>query len=302
MRHLLSLTYIDAVVRAGSIRKAAETLAITSTALNRRILAMEEELGVPIFERLPRGVRLTAAGEILINHVRIQLSDMERVKSQIADLSGERRGHVAIACSQALLPYFLPDQISTYRKDHPAVTFSVLLRDRAAAEQALMDLSADLALVFEPVRLTEFQHLLTIRQPVHAVMTRDHPLAGNESVRLRECVQFPLALPTADFGVRYLLETAVRRTSLSIEPTVESDSFEFLRSHAVAENILAFQIPIGLPPDEETSNVISRPVDARDIPPGLLYFGQLHSRTLPVAAARFAHQMMENFEARFECV
>jgi len=270
MRHLLSLTYIDAVVRAGSIRKAAETLAITSTALNRRILAMEEELGVPIFERLPRGVRLTAAGEI--------------------------------ACSQALLPYFLPDQISTYRKDHPAVTFSVLLRDRAAAEQALMDLSADLALVFEPVRLTEFQHLLTIRQPVHAVMTRDHPLAGNESVRLRECVQFPLALPTADFGVRYLLETAVRRTSLSIEPTVESDSFEFLRSHAVAENILAFQIPIGLPPDEETSNVISRPVDARDIPPGLLYFGQLHSRTLPVAAARFAHQMMENFEARFECV
>jgi len=164
MRHLLPLTYIDAVVRAGSICKAAETLAITSTALNRRILAMEEELGVPIFERLPRGVRLTAAGEILINHVRIQLSDMERVKSQIADHSGERRGHVAIACSQALLPYFLPDQISTYRKDHPAVTFSVLLRDRAAAEQALMDLSADLALVFEPVRLTEFQHLLTIRQ------------------------------------------------------------------------------------------------------------------------------------------
>jgi len=277
-------------------------MAITSTALNRRILAMEEELGVPIFERLSRGVRLTAAGEVLINHVRSQLSDMERVKSQIADLSGERRGHVAIACSQALLPYFLPDQISTYRKEHPAVTFSVLLRDRAAAEQALVDLSADLALVFEPVRLTEFQHLLTIRQPVHAVMTWDHPLAGNKSVRLRECVEYPLAVPTADFGVRQLLESAVRRTSLSIQPTVQSDSFEFLRNHAVAENILAFQIPIGLPPNGEIPNVTSRPIDTRDIPPGLLYFGQLHGRTLPVAAARFAHQMMENFETRFECV
>ena len=52
MRHLLPLKYIDAVAKAGSIRKAAETLAITSTALNRRILAMEEDLGVPIFERL----------------------------------------------------------------------------------------------------------------------------------------------------------------------------------------------------------------------------------------------------------
>jgi DNA-binding transcriptional LysR family regulator len=87
---------------------------------------MEEELGVPIFERLPRGVRLSTAGEILIHHIRAQLGDMERVKSQIVDLAGERRGHVSIACSQALLPYFLPEQISSYRKNHQEVTFSVL--------------------------------------------------------------------------------------------------------------------------------------------------------------------------------
>ena len=55
MKHLLPLKYIDAVADAGSIRQAAERLAITSTALNRRVIAMEEELGVPIFERLPRG-------------------------------------------------------------------------------------------------------------------------------------------------------------------------------------------------------------------------------------------------------
>ncbi len=81
MRYLASIRYIDAVVKAGSIRAAADTLAITSTALNRRILAMEEELGVPIFERLPHGVRLSAAGEIYIHHIRNQLSDMERVRS-----------------------------------------------------------------------------------------------------------------------------------------------------------------------------------------------------------------------------
>ena len=116
------------------IRKAAVTLAITSTALNRRILVMEEELGVFIFERLARGVRLTTAGEILIHHIRKQLIDMERVKSQIADLTGERRGHVSIACSQALFSFFLPEQIVVYRKEHPVVRFSVLLRDRAAAD------------------------------------------------------------------------------------------------------------------------------------------------------------------------
>ena len=301
MKHLLPLAYINAVSKAGSIRKAAETLAITSTALNRRILSMEEELGVPIFERLPRGVRLTIAGEILIHHIREQLNDMERVKSQIADLIGERRGHVSIACSQALLSFFLPEQIAVYRKEHPAVTFSVLLRDRAAAEQALTDFSADLLLVFEPIRLFEFQTLLNIRQPLHAVMAKDHPLAASESLRLRECLQFPLALPTEEFGVRQLLEAAIRRTSLSLDPVVVSDSFEFLQSHAIAENIIAFQIPIGLPGNDDHSKIVSRPVAVQDVPPGLLYFGQLRGRTMPVAAARFAHQMMEHFQSRYEC-
>ena len=300
MKHLITLFYIDAVARVGSIRKAAETLSITSTALNRRILAFEEELGVAIFERLPRGVRLSTAGEILIHHIRSQLSDLERVRSQIADLSGMRRGHVSIACSQALLPYFLPEQISLYRGEHPAVTFSVHLRDRAAAEQALADHTADLALVFEPVRMSEFETLLTVRQPVHAVMSPAHPLAEKPSVRLRQCLGFPVALPTAPYGVRHLLEAAVRRTSLSLVPAVESDSFEFLRHHALAEGIVTFQIPIGLPAGAD-SRAVSRPVDARDVPPGLLYLGQLRSRALPVAAARFAQQMQNALVQRYDC-
>jgi DNA-binding transcriptional LysR family regulator len=301
MRHLLPLRYVDAVARAGSIRKAAEMLSITSTALNRRILAMEEELGVPIFERLPRGVRLSAAGEILLHHIRAQLSDLERVKSQIADLAGERRGHVSIACSQALLPRFLPEQIASYRRAHPAVTFSVYLRDRAAAEKALVDHSADLALVFEPVRLSDFQILLIVRQPVYAIMTINHPLAGQGTVRLRDCLRFPTALPTIPYGVRELLETAVRRTSLKLQPVIESDSFEFLRYHALVEDIITFQIAIGLPASIASQGFVARRVAERDVPSGVLYVGQLQGRILPMAAARFANQILDAFDKRFDC-
>ncbi len=301
MRHLLPIRYVDAVARTGSIRKAAETLAITSTALNRRILAMEEELGVPIFERMPRGVRLTAAGEILLHHIRNQMSDMERVKSQIADLSGERRGHVAIACSQALLPYFLPEQIAAYRRIHPAVTFGVHLRDRAAAERALVELTADLALVFEPVRLSDLQILMTVRQPVHAVMRPGHPLAARDTLRLRDCLRFPIALPTAPYGVRDLLEIAVRRTSLKLRPAVESDSFEFLRHHILEEDAVTFQIAVGLAPAGNPQGFVDRPLDEGDVPPGLLYVSQLRGRILPVAAGRFADQLLGAFSERFDC-
>ena len=70
MRHLQTLRLIEDVARVGSIRKAAEDLNITSSALNRRIQRFEEEFGSQIFERLPRGVRLNPAGELLMQHIR----------------------------------------------------------------------------------------------------------------------------------------------------------------------------------------------------------------------------------------
>jgi DNA-binding transcriptional LysR family regulator len=300
VRHLLSLLYLDAIVRAGSMRKAAESLSITSTALNRRILSMEQELGAPIFERLARGVRLSAAGEILIHHTRAQLADMERVKSQIADLSGIRRGHVSIACSQAVLPVFLPEQIAEYRSKHPAVTFSVLRRDREATEQALVDHSADLALVFEPIRFADFGTLLTVRQPIHVLMSKGHPLAKALSVRLRDCLRYPIAMPTHLYGVRSILDNAMLRSSVKLRPAIETDSFEFLRQFARQGKTISFQIPIGISAGKKGSDDVSRPIDPRDVPPGVLYLGQLRGRTLPVAASRFAEQIAIALANKFE--
>ncbi|WP_224702670.1 LysR family transcriptional regulator [Devosia aquimaris] len=300
MRYLTSARYIVAVAKAGSIRKAAEALSITSTALNRRILDLEEELGAPIFERLPRGVRLSSAGEILIHSLRNQLSDMDRVRSQIADLSGVRRGHVSIACSQALVPYFLPSQIAHYRQAHPNVSFGVHVRDREAAERALADHTADIAIVFEPVRMAEFHTIISVRQPVHAVMARNHPLADKQTLRLGDCLNYPIALPTLPYGVRNLMELAALRTARALTPMIESDSFDFLRHYAAQEHLVSFQIPIGLSLAKTGGMVISTPLDTRDVPAGILYMGQLKGRTLPVAAARFAAQLSSAFADEYE--
>ncbi len=300
MRYMTSIRFIDAVARAGSIRRAAEELAITSTALNRRILAIEDELGAPIFERLPRGVRLNSAGELFIHHIRNQMSDLERVRAQIADLAGERRGKVSIACSQALLPYFLPEQISAYRREHPGVSFGVHLRDRAAAEAALTDHTADIAIVFEPVRMAEFHTLMRVRQQLHAVLSPTHPLAERPVLRLRECLQYPVALPTNPYGVRYLLEAALQNSTLEANAVIESDNFEFLRYYAGAEHTITFQIPIGLPEPSAGQTVLSVPIDPKDVPPGILYMGQLRHRTLPVAAAKFAAGLSTVLASRYE--
>ena len=64
------LKILDAVIRAGSMRKAAAQLNVSPSSLNRQILALEDEIGAPIFERLPRNLRLTASGELIILHMR----------------------------------------------------------------------------------------------------------------------------------------------------------------------------------------------------------------------------------------
>ncbi len=293
MRYTLPLQYVEAVVRYGSIRKAADVLSITSTALNRRILSMEEELGVELFERLPRGVRLTSAGEIFLQTARMHLAELARVKSQISDLKGARRGHISIACSQAMMPSFLPEQIAKYRHEHPGVTFNALVRDRASAEQALVEMTADLALVFEPLQMADFQVIHTEPQPIYAIMSKDHPLSSKEKLRLTDCLEYPLALPQAPIGVRYLLEVAMRNSPVKLEPAIESDSFEFLRYHALHEQVITFQIAVGLPVKADLMGLVTRQLDERDVPPGVLYFGQLRGRTLPVAAAKFANQLIE---------
>ncbi len=115
MRFMRILGYVDEVARAGSIRKAAEHLNLTASALNRRVMDIEEELGTLLFERRPRGVRLTSAGELFLGLARRHLSDTERMRSQIEELKGLRRGVVRIAGSQALAHSFLPASLDQFR-------------------------------------------------------------------------------------------------------------------------------------------------------------------------------------------
>jgi DNA-binding transcriptional LysR family regulator len=119
-------------------------------------------------------------------------------------------------------------------------------------------------------------------------------------VRLRECNEYPVVLPTNDYGVRQLIETSLQVSSLEMKPVIQSDSFEFLRSYVTAESAISFQIPIGLPPSSYDSGLRYVPIAEKDVPPGILYMGQLHKRTLPVAVAKFADQVSIALAESFE--
>ena len=119
--HSQLLRYLDEVSRAGSIRKASAKLNIASSSINRQILALEAELGSPIFHRLHRQLRLTPTGEILIDHVRRTLKDLNRTVGQIEDLRGIRRGEVTVALVGGLASTLIIRVCSTFREQYPMV-------------------------------------------------------------------------------------------------------------------------------------------------------------------------------------
>lgn len=291
MRHLRFLGYFDEVARFGSIRKAAEHLNVTASAVNRRIMDLEDELDAKLFERRPRGVRLTAAGELFVRYIREQSSDVDLMKSQIEDLKGLRRGTVRIACSQALALDFLPRQIADFRARFPLVHFDVRVLDHERAMAELADYEVDLVLVFRPPYLANFQPLMTLEQRLVALMASDHPLATRPNLRLRDCAAYPVALPHSSIGGRQLLNEVMARTNLRLDIVAQSNSFEFLRNLVRRDKVISFQIKIGTLDDDE-HGLIARDIDDRDVPRADLVFGQLRGRNLSVPAAKFAEQLV----------
>ena len=291
MRHLQQLLYIDAVARTGSIRRAAQSLSITSTALNRRILSVEEDLGTPIFERTGKGVRLSVAGEVFIHHVRQQLADMEKVKSRIADLQGERRGVVSIACGQALMHSVLPQLVAAYRTEHPYVDFRVSVCGRHEAADRLMDFSADLAVIFEPDITAEMQVLMKVPQDVYAVMSGSHPLADKKQLTISDCASFPLALPSRRSGLRALIEKASGKLGIRLWAALESDSMEFLNTDLGDDRLMSFQIAMATAKPAMRTGQVAIKVSTRELATGSMVVLQQKGRTLPVAAARFLDQL-----------
>jgi DNA-binding transcriptional LysR family regulator len=290
MKHLRTLACVSEVARAGSIRRAAERLNLTPSALTRQIQDLEYELGVPIFERLAQGMRLNAAGELFVRHIRDQVADLERVRSQIADLSGVRRGHVALSCSQAFVTQVVPEEVETYRARFPQVGFTVQVRDHAQAVTALVAFEADLALILQPPPTAELHPLYSGHQTLCALMRRGHPLSAEEGpVRLRDCLAHTLALPDHSLAIRHHIEQALARRGVELRPLVESGSLEFLRNLTLREDVVTLQIPSGIPEDPRLH---SRPIDTRDLSPMALVLAQLRGRTLSVAAAKFADQLV----------
>jgi DNA-binding transcriptional LysR family regulator len=234
------LRYLDEVARCGSIRKASGRLHVAASAINRQILALEDELGTPIFQRLPQRMVLTAAGEVLVAHIRQTLRAMIQAKSQIDEIKGMKRGEMALAVVSGLAGTLVPLAIARFREIHPRVMFNVALLPTDGVVSAVDSGEADLGLGFNlPVdhRLKVFA---SAPSRLGAVVRSDHPLAALKTLRFADCVAYPLCIADDAMAIRSQLDSMSAEADVAIEPLIETNSVEVMRQMVTTQNCVTF--------------------------------------------------------------
>jgi DNA-binding transcriptional LysR family regulator len=184
---------LRAVVTSGSVTAAATNLGYTPSAVSQQIAVLERQAGMPLLERVGRGVRPTAAGRLLTEHAAIIGQHVAEAETALADLRAGRTGRLAIRYFATAGAALVPPALAKLRADHPRVQVDLRLINPAEPLAEVVKGDADLAIMVpgheetaDGIRLV---HLLD--DPYHAVLPKGHPLAAKRVLDLAEMAEEP---------------------------------------------------------------------------------------------------------------
>lgn len=224
------LRYFLAVGRHGSIRRAADELNVSASAIDRQILNVEADIGMPLFERLPTGLRLTAAGEIMMASGARWQKNMAEVRAQIEDLRGLKRGHVGIAIIDALAKGYVPAVIQSIQSRYPGITIDVKVLNNDAVGTAIANGEVDFGIFFEPQSFRG----LTVRAFVEVVLgfltPSGHPFGQQREARFSACVGSAMIMPAEPLAVCQQVAVLEGTTGVMLDKTVRSDNIQMITS------------------------------------------------------------------------
>ncbi len=177
LRHL---RYFVAVAEEGSFTRAAARLHMQQPPLSQQVQALEREIGVRLFDRLPRGVELTAGGAAFLEDARAALTHVNASSERARKVASGAVGSLSIGlASSAATQEIVPRVIAEFREQHPAVVLSFIEGNAATLAEDVLGRRADLALLRAPVdRDASLHYERLLQEPVLAALPSSHPLAA----------------------------------------------------------------------------------------------------------------------------
>ena len=225
-----SFRCVDEVARRGSIRQAAEVLHLTAAAVHQQVRNLEAQVGTPLFERMPRGMQPTTAGELVIAAIRRGQRDFDNAIAQVDDMRALRRGHVALAVSPSSAEQLVPDVIATAMQTHPGLTYNVRTGSGERILKWVADGEVDAGFCLRRAPPAGVVEVRAFAQQLGVVTVAGHPLAASgRAPRLRDCLDQPLVMMAPDTELRTLVDAIDRREHRKVRPLVETGSVAMVR-------------------------------------------------------------------------
>jgi DNA-binding transcriptional LysR family regulator len=233
---LRQLEYFMAVSKELHFTRAAEKLNISQPALSEQIKRLEDEVGIPLFDRIGKKIALTEAGKILLNHSQSVFFEIEQAGLALQDLNELQRGKLTIGSLLTCVSYLLPPAIIKFKQLYPNVKLSVHGLKTSDIKKGLLENELDLGITFLPVEEKEFDAMPLFTEELSLAVPSSHPLAHLKEVDMKTLEKVPTILLPESYYLRQLIDTYSRELGFTLNPALEMTTLESL-IHMVSEGV-----------------------------------------------------------------
>ncbi len=222
--------YFMEVARSGSLRRAAEKLHISASAINRQILQAEASFGTPLFERLPEGLRMTTAGELLYDNLLRWQKEFRVTQQKFDELQGLKRGTVNVGMVQALAEGSFAAALAEIINQCEWLELMLQVADSQSISDRVRQADVDFGLILDPEGQAGLNVLAFIEMEVGVVLHPHHPFATAPAISLGELSDERHIIPGAPLIVHDRVAMLYRHYDFSPPNTVSCNDIRLIKS------------------------------------------------------------------------
>jgi DNA-binding transcriptional LysR family regulator len=237
---LRQLEIIRAIADTGSFTAAGEKLHVSQSAISRQILLLEDELGEPVFHRIGRRIRITPAGESLLQLSHRVFQDLQDTVSGISDKQESLRGTMRLVGGMTVCLYVFPTLLAEVRRIHPNLEMKITVGSAERSIAMLRSGGGDLGLLTLPVEAADLESREVLEEELLLVMYPNHPLAGKRVVSPADLDEEPFILFETGSITRQLVEDFFKRGGIRPKVIMETENVEIIK--AMVRNGLGISI------------------------------------------------------------
>ncbi|MEO1584661.1 MAG: LysR family transcriptional regulator [Planctomycetota bacterium] len=229
---LTALRQFVVIAEMGHLTRAAERLGVTQPALSAMVKKLEAEVGSALLDRTGRGVALTEAGRVFVEHASASVRRADEAVASVRELVGLESGSIRVGGGATAVAHLLPGVVSEVRRSHPSLRFYVREAGSLAVAGAVISGELDLGIVTMPlagVGVGELMSVRTVRDELLLVTPPGHRLAGRKTFRWSDIDGEAVVAFEAGSAVRSVIDEAASASKIALDVVMEVRSLETIR-------------------------------------------------------------------------